>query len=146
MEDAGYAQYEISNFAKDGKQSRHNLKYWNSEEYIGIGPAAHSFYNGKRWYYERSFDAFINGAVPIPEDPDSAVADGSEDEYAMLRLRLTEGLRFDLFEDRFGHPVPTKWKDRAAALPRSLVTADDTHIALTRDGFLLSNALTARII
>ncbi len=146
LEDAGYVQYEISNFAKDGKQSRHNLKYWNGEDYIGIGPAAHSFYGSKRWYYERSFDAFMNGCTPIPEDPESAVADGSEDEYAMLRLRLTEGLRFDLFEDRFGHPVPTVWKHRAASLPRSLVTADDAHIALTREGFLLSNVLTARII
>ena len=146
LQNAGYAQYEISNFAKEGKQSRHNLKYWNSEDYIGIGPAAHSFYDGKRWYYERSFEAFMNGASPIPEDPDSAVADGSEDEYAMLRLRLTDGLRFDLFEKRFGHPVPTVWKDRAVALPRSLVITDNNRIALTREGFLLSNALTARII
>lgn len=146
LEQEGYAQYEISNFAKDGKESRHNLKYWNSEDYIGIGPAAHSFYGGKRWYYERSFDAFMNGASAIPEDPDSAVADASEEEYAMLRLRLTDGLRFDLFEARFGHSVPLAWLENAAALPRSLVRVDDHRIRLTRDGFLLSNALTARII
>ncbi len=146
LEDAGYTQYEISNFARDGKYSRHNLKYWNGDEYIGIGPAAHSFYKDKRWYYERSFEAFMNGADPIPEDPDAAVADGSEEEYAMLRLRLTEGLRFDLFEERFGHPVPIAWQQRAAALPCSLVTTDSDRIALTREGFLLSNAVTARII
>lgn len=146
LEPAGFTQYEISNFAKEGKESRHNLKYWNSEDYIGIGPAAHSFYDGKRWYYERSLEAFMNGGKPVPEDPDAEVADGSEDEYAMLRLRLTEGLRQDLFDARFGHPLPTAWLDRAAALPRSLVRVDDSGIALTREGFLLSNVLTARIL
>ncbi len=146
LEEAGFAQYEISNFAKDGKQSRHNLKYWNSEDYIGIGPAAHSFYEGKRWYYERSLNAFLNGGTPLAEDPDAEVADGSEEEYAMLRLRLTEGLRLDLFETQFGHPLPRVWLDNAAALPRSLVQVDDSRIALTREGFLLSNVLTARIL
>ncbi len=146
LEAAGYAQYEISNFAKDGKTSRHNLKYWNSEDYIGIGPAAHSFYEGKRWYFERSLPAFLNGAVPVAEDPDADVADGSETEYAMLRLRLTEGLRADLFESRFGHPIPKEWLDSAATLPRSLVRTDGRHIAFTREGFLVSNILTAHIL
>lgn len=142
----GFTQYEISNFAKNGKESRHNLKYWNSEEYIGIGPAAHSFYGGKRWYFERSLDAFLRGDSAIAEDPDADVQDGSEEEYAMLRLRLTQGLRRDLFEARFGQPLPQAWLDNAAALPRSLVKTSDDGIAFTRDGFLLSNALIARIL
>lgn len=146
LETAGFAQYEISNFAKSGKQSRHNLKYWNSEDYIGIGPAAHSFYKGQRWYFERSLKAFLDGAQPLAEDPDADVADGSEEEYAMLRLRLTDGLRADLFETRFNKPLNPVWIDRARALPRSLVSVSDERIALTREGFLLSNALTARIL
>ena len=146
LEREGYAQYEISNFAKTGKESRHNLKYWNGEDYIGLGPAAHSFHDGQRRYFERSLEAFLNGGQPIAEDPDSEVEDGSAEEYAMLRLRLTDGLRADLFEKRFGYPLLKTWRDNAAALPSSLVQADDKGIRFTREGFLLSNALIARIL
>ena len=57
----GYHQYEISNAALPGRESRHNLKYWHCEEYLGIGAAAHSFADCKRFYYERSIEDFING-------------------------------------------------------------------------------------
>jgi len=146
LEHAGFMQYEISNFAKSGCESRHNLKYWNSEDYIGIGPAAHSFYNGKRWYFERDLNGFLNGAQPTPEDPDSNIADSSEEEYAMLRLRLTAGLRAYDFETRFGHALPDEWMRAALALPRSLVIADDSGIRLTREGFLVSSAVIGRIL
>lgn len=146
LENAGFRQYEISNFAKDGRVSRHNLKYWNSDAYIGIGPAAHSFWNGRRWYYERSLHRFLQGANPLPEDPDAAVSDNSAEEYAMLRLRLSEGLRGDLFEVRFSRPLPALWLDRARCLPTHLVKTDENRIALTREGFLLSNALIAKIL
>ena len=49
----GYSQYEISNFSKNGYESRHNLRYWHCEEYLGVGPSAHSFLDGKRFYFER---------------------------------------------------------------------------------------------
>ncbi|MBQ3094540.1 MAG: radical SAM family heme chaperone HemW [Clostridia bacterium] len=146
LEAHGFAQYEISNFAKNGAESRHNRKYWDGQPYLGIGPAAHSFINGKRWYFERSLEAFLQGAAPKEEDPDAAITDNSEEEYAMLRLRLTEGLCTDGFEERFGHPLPTAWIKAATRLPSHLVTASDDRIALTREGFLLSNALTARIL
>ena len=70
----GYPQYEISNFAKNGFESRHNLKYWHCEEYLGIGPSAHSFLGGKRFYFERDFDSFIKGTSPIPD------GDGGDEE------------------------------------------------------------------
>lgn len=146
LEHAGFRQYEISNFAKDGRVSRHNLKYWNGEPYIGIGPAAHSFFEGKRWYYERSLAAFLQGAAPIPEDPDAAIADDSAEEYAMLRLRLTEGLRADRFEARFARPLPTSWLRNARRLPAALVQTSADGITLTREGFLLSNTLIPKIL
>ncbi|MGN0171575.1 MAG: radical SAM family heme chaperone HemW [Acutalibacteraceae bacterium] len=147
IEAAGYAQYEISNFARDGFESRHNLKYWNSEDYIGIGPSAHSFIGGKRWYYKRSLDSFLSGALPLAEDPDEAViADGGQEEYAMLRLRLTAGLQAEAFAARFHTPLPSDWFDRARCLPAHLVQADKGVIRLTKEGFLLSNTLIPRIL
>ena len=142
----GFAQYEISNFAKNGAVSRHNLKYWNSEPYLGLGPAAHSFIDGKRFAYPRSIAAFMNDGEPTAEAPDTtAFAENSPEEYALLRLRLTNGLTETDFAARFGKSIPTAWRDRAARLPQSIVTVDSDGIRLTPEGFLVSNAIFAQI-
>lgn len=143
---AGFSQYEISNFALPGYESRHNLKYWNSEPYVGLGPAAHSFLHGVRWEYPRDLIAFLNDSKPVAEDAHAAVADGSAEEYALLRLRLTAGLREDAFAARFGTAIPAAWRENAAALPRRLVHCDTDGIRLTREGFLLSTPLLARML
>ena len=83
----GFFQYEISNFSRPGFESRHNLIYWQGEEYLGIGPGAHSFQNGRRFYFPRDLEGFLAGSAPADDGPG-----GSFPEYAMLRLRLTEGL------------------------------------------------------
>ena len=93
LEEAGLFQYEISNFSVPGKESRHNLKYWNGDEYLGIGPSAHSFFGGRRFYTPKSLSAFFQAPQYLPEDPDeSAIPPGGPEEYTMLRLRLSEGL------------------------------------------------------
>lgn len=146
LEAAGYQQYEISNFSQSGYESRHNLKYWNSEPYLGLGPAAHSFLHGQRWQYPRDLAAFLRGDPPLAESTGQKLADGSPEEYAMLRLRLTEGLREDAFSARFGMLLPTGWRKAARALPAHLVQCDDRGIRLTREGFLLENPLVAAIL
>jgi len=145
LENSGYRQYEISNFAKTDKESRHNLKYWRLEPYCGFGPAAHSFDGGKRYYYPRDIKAFIDGNDPI-RDVDGGIAVGSETEYAMLALRLREGLQAAPFYERFGERIPTAWMSAAAALPRSLVKLSEKGIAFTPEGFLVSDALIIRIL
>ena len=85
LEKAGFIQYEISNFAKKGFESRHNTKYWKAKEYLGIGPSAHSFIDSKRFFYKRNFSAFIDGDDVIFDD-----LGGGEEEYVMLALRLKE--------------------------------------------------------
>ena len=147
LERAGYRQYEISNFAREGRQSRHNRKYWEGAPYLGIGPAAHSFIGGRRFAYPRSLAAFLRGEPPLPEDPDDRLLpDGSPEEFALLRLRLTEGLTESAFAAQFDRAIPREWRERAAALPPQLVTADGEGIRLTREGFLLSNTLIGRIL
>ncbi len=145
LETEGYRQYEISNFAHAGKESRHNLKYWNGEPYLGFGPAAHSFFDGKRLYYPRDIHAFIEGNTPLTER-DEAIPAGGETEYAMLRLRLTEGLRETAFTARFQKPIPLAWREAAEKLPRQLVLVSDDGIAFTKEGFLVSNVLISRIL
>lgn len=142
LENGGILQYEISNFAKSGFESHHNLKYWHCEEYLGLGPAAHSFLNGKRFYFSRDFEAFLKGNAPTPD------GDGGDfTEYAMLALRLTEGLRESRVLARFGHKIPDEMHKKAQIFVQSgYMAADEERIALTRNGFLLSNAILAEIL
>ncbi|MGN0517939.1 MAG: radical SAM family heme chaperone HemW [Acutalibacteraceae bacterium] len=137
----GYYQYEISNFCKKNKYSRHNLKYWNCEEYIGIGASAHSFFEGKRFYYPRSFEDFY--ADRIIYDGEG----GDEYEYVMLALRLSTGIIFSDFKSRFGYDFPLK-----KCLPLfnalsqdDLITLDNRSVHLTQKGFLVSNSIIAKI-
>ena len=64
LKQRGFEQYEISNFAKDGKYSRHNTRYWDCSEYLGIGPAAHSFWQGERRCFARDLDGFTAAENP----------------------------------------------------------------------------------
>ena len=138
----GYRQYEISNFSYDSFESRHNLKYWRCEEYLGIGASAHSFVNGKRFYYERSIDKFINGTSPHGDGEG-----GDEEEYIMLALRLTEGLNFENFKNRFGHSLPESITAKANELKKhGLLKIDDKAISLTVRGFLVSNSVIASLL
>lgn len=142
IEKAGYFQYEISNFCKPGFQSRHNLKYWNAQEYLGIGPAAHSLLNGRRFFYPRSLQGFLNG-----KDPQEEGLGGDLEEYTMLRLRLTDGLTEKDCQSRFGCSIPEKYRKRAARYcAAGLTQCDTTGIRLTRRGFLVSNLLLSEIL
>lgn len=142
LTDRGYRQYEISNFAKLGYKSRHNLKYWNCDEYLGLGPSAHSFLNGKRFFYEKNLTAFFLGAPPSDDG-----TGGDPEEYAMLRFRLSEGLVFHQFEERFGRPVRETVREKAKKLAeQGLVSADEFHVALTSKGFLVSNQVLFQLL
>jgi len=145
LDNLGYRQYEISNAARPGYESRHNLKYWDSRPYLGLGPAASSCYGGRRFAYPRDLKAFLAGGMPLQE-PESTISTGSEAEYALLRLRLAEGLTEEGFAARFGASIPASWRRQTAPLPSTLVQTDDKGIRLTREGFLLSNTLIAHIL
>lgn len=143
LESNGFYQYEISNFSKKGFESKHNLKYWNTQEYLGIGPSAHSFIGGKRFFYPRSLKHFLSGDCNIIEDG----VGGTIEEYIMLRLRLRQGLSNDMFKKRFGYDIPKIYFERAKAFQKyNLVYIDDQYIKLTPKGFLLSNKLISEII
>ncbi|MBE6621767.1 MAG: radical SAM family heme chaperone HemW [Ruminococcaceae bacterium] len=108
LADAGYAQYEISNFAKPGKQCLHNLRYWNCEEYLGFGPGAHSYFGGRRFAFRRSTEDYVR-AMEYPGSVSDLLSEDYEvhpserlGEYVMLRMRLTEGVDTDAFSSLFG--------------------------------------------
>lgn len=139
----GFNQYEISNFSKPNMESKHNLKYWNCNEYLGIGPSAHSFINKKRFYYKSSLSSFINGDSPIIDEENAEIIE----EYSMLQLRLTHGICENDFKDKLGIPIPEKFSQNAKLLKNTgLVNVTADSISLTPKGFLVSNELISRII
>lgn len=143
MEHYGFEQYEISNFAKKNYASKHNLKYWNSKEYLGIGPSAHSFVNGERFFYPRSLQDFLAGKIEPIKDSNG----GTIEEYTMLKLRLCDGISNNDFKRRFGVDVPQSYFRKAKIFQNYGLTAVDREsIRLTPKGFLLSNKLISEII
>ncbi len=142
LESNGIMQYEISNFSKKGFESKHNLKYWHCEEYLGLGPSAHSFLNGKRFYYDRDFNAFMNGNYPIDDG-----LGGDFTEYAMLNLRLVEGLNENKVFERFGHSIPKEIYDISKIfIDNGYMITTENGLALTRKGFLMSNTILSEIL
>lgn len=141
LEKAGFKQYEISNFAKRGFESAHNLKYWRCEEYLGVGAAAHSFIDGKRFFYRSDVGAFISGEPPVADG-----TGGDEEEYVMLALRLSEGLIFKNYEKRFGKPLGENVVAKARKLEKlGFAKVAAGSFSLTPKGFLLSNPIIAEI-
>lgn len=145
LEKRGFEQYEISNFAKDGKRSFHNLRYWLDGEYIGIGPSAHSFMEGRRFFFGRSIADFLEKPFDRAETEESS--GGGWEEYAMLRLRLSEGLDVFELEKRFPEISGEKILRNAAPFEKNgLLKITGNRIAFNPKGFLVSNALTAEIL
>ncbi|MBQ7006170.1 MAG: radical SAM family heme chaperone HemW [Clostridia bacterium] len=141
LKEKGFLQYEISNFAKKGFESRHNLRYWKCEEYLGVGPSAHSFINGKRFYFPRDFDSFIKSPQPIYDGEG-----GDEEEYIMLRLRLSQGIDFALYKKRYNKTFPQNIIKKAEKFRKAgLLTVDSKGIRLNEEGFLLSNTIIAEL-
>lgn len=143
LENNGFNQYEISNFSKQDFESKHNLKYWNSEEYLGLGPAAHSFLDGKRFYHERNFEEYLKNPTAYIPDGDG----GDFEEFAMLKLRLTKGVSGKEISEKFGEENFQKLlKNSVKFISMKLMNFDGENLYFTRQGFLLSNTILSEII
>lgn len=119
----GFAQYEISNFARPGYESRHNLKYWLLEPYLGLGPSAHSLWNGRRFYFDRDW-------IWQDEGPG-----GDREEQILLGLRLNRG-------------IPEDWltRDPASYIAGGFMRRANGRISLTPRGMLVSNTILAELL
>lgn len=134
LEAAGLRQYEISNFARPGYESRHNLKYWRCEEYLGFGASAHSFFDGRRFYYPDDLDAFIRAPQPIDDGPG-----GGKEEELLLGLRLREGVRMDSFNK--------KMPEKAQVLSdMGFLRIQNGRVCMTPEGYLVSNEIIAQLL
>ncbi len=137
----GYLHYEISNFCKDDMYSRHNMRYWQLKDYLGLGPSAHSLVNGQRFYYPRNIDKFKNNNII------SDGVGGTEEEYIMLMLRTCQGVNIDNYKELFGKIPDNNFFSKVKLFEKhGYIKYDDNNIRLTEKGFLLSNTVIAELI
>lgn len=142
FEKSGFEHYEISNFCKKGKESRHNLKYWQGKDYLGIGPAAHSFINGNRFYYPRDLKGFIAGNKPLPDG-----IGGGKEEYIMLKLRLATGISAAEYKLKFGKSLPQSLLEHCHRFKTAGFMAETQDgFCLTNKGMLLSNTIISQLL
>ena len=141
----GFRQYEISNFSKPGYESRHNLKYWLGDEYLGFGPAAASDFAGKRFTAIADIETYIRGClrqdVPILSECESIPDRERAGEYVMLRLRTTHGINADEYEKRYLMPFAPLQKVIDKLAEKDLFRQDGDRWVLTPKGFLVSNQI-----
>ena len=140
----GYEQYEISNFARPGHASRHNLKYWTLGEYAGFGPGAYSDFGGVRYGYIRDLDRYIAGELVLAES-EHIPASEREMEYIMLRLRTTEGMNIREFENRFRRRFDPLGARLEVYADHGLAQRTEQGWRLTPRGFLVSNQIIGEL-
>ena len=146
----GYRQYEISNFCRKGHVSRHNLKYWNGEEYLGFGPDAASDFGGRRFTAVRDVHAYIEGirtgGMVLREMQDVPPRDRAG-EYLMMRLRTAMGIEPDEYERKFLLPFAPLEAALETFRQRGWATHTfDGRWRLTPEGFLLSNSIISDLL
>ncbi|MCY2927379.1 MAG: coproporphyrinogen-III oxidase family protein, partial [Planctomycetota bacterium] len=147
---AGLRQYELSNFARPGRQCRHNLTYWRNEAYVGIGPGAAGYLGGRRWVNRADLQAWATTLLAgrtAPARGERLTGRPLMAETIMLALRLKTGLDRRLFRDRFGSDV-------AEAFPHSLarheaigsLVVSPRRVRLARACYFTSNAVLADFV
>ena len=140
----GYSHYEISNYAKSGRECKHNLKYWLDEEYIGLGVSAHSYFRGQRYSNSSNILDYLSPKHMCNKVP--CDGDGSF-EYVMLHLRLAMGIPLMEYRDNFGRDFLAGKQDKIEELCRSgYVELREDRLSLTERGFYVSNAIIAELL
>ena len=146
----GYRHYEISNFARKGLYSRHNMKYWTGGEYLGFGPSASSDFAGKRFVLSRDLQSYISGirdGGEVMEDVQEIPLRERAGEYLMLRLRTYQGIAADEYEQKFLLPFDPIRKILAKYRELGYVGVnDDGRWNLTAKGYLISNTILSELL
>ena len=149
LERAGYPQYEISNFARRGLRSRHNLKYWTGGEYLGFGPAASSDFGGKRFTIAPDIYKYMDGVKhggPILSECQEVPARERAGEYLMLRLRTSEGIDGETYMRQYLLPFAPLEELLQQYQAQGLATLEGGRWRLTPRGFLMSNSILVALL
>ena len=147
LRESGYSHYEISNYAKKGFRCAHNLKYWNDEEYIGFGLAAHSYFGKKRYANPVEFSEYFSPEWKEYRQIDEICDKDNAYEYAMMHLRLADGFLLSDYERRFKKTFANDKRPFIEELIKNgYMQITDGRISLTEKGFYVSNSILSEIL
>lgn len=144
----GYIHYEISNFAKDGYESKHNTNCWKQKDYIGFGVAAHSYINGTRYSNTDDLDEYLNGhSKDIKTVHEKQEKIDMKREYMILGLRLLKGISINKFKEKFGeNPIYIFKEELEKLVNEKLIIIDLDNIKLTEKGLDFANLVWEEFI
>ena len=145
LREAGYEHYEISNYSLKGRPSLHNLKYWETSPYIGLGAAAYSYFDGVRYGNPKSVSRYIGGERRTDVDP--VDRKGEENEYIMMRLRLSDGIVLSEYSSEFGKSF-TEGREAILSSFEKLgfLSVGSNSVSLTEKGFYISNTVICDLL
>ncbi len=141
----GYKHYEISNFAKNGYESKHNMNCWNQDEYIGFGISAHSYRNITRYSNTDNINEYIRNIKSNSPEKNRIIhevqkLEDTEKEFMLLGLRKIDGVSISEFKDRFGdNPIYLYRNELKKLSDENLIKVDENNIKLTNKGIDLAN-------
>ncbi|MEG2892596.1 MAG: radical SAM family heme chaperone HemW [Clostridium sp.] len=144
LQKKGYGWYEISNFAKNKLESQHNIVYWSTTDYYGVGAGAHSYVNRYRYSNPKSIKEYIDFIDSYVDYEDKEYIDDKNamEEFMFLGLRMIDGISKDEFKKRFNVAIEDIYKEAIDKLVGlSLIYSDETTLKLTRKGVSLSNSV-----
>lgn len=147
LNDLSFNQYEVSNYSKIGYESKHNLKYWNFEPYLGLGPSSHSFANNKRFVNVKSVTQYISklnsNQLPIKEKNDLKLLQLKNDYF--ISVFRSNGVAFKRYKLLFSEDFTYVYSDIINQLIElKLATISDTHFKLTQKGYALADEITLK--
>ncbi len=144
---AGYNKYEISNFSRTGRESRHNLKYWQYDDYIGFGSGAHSFFEGKRFANSRDIDGYILSDGLGERESEEIISDSeAENEYVMLGMRLSRGVDISEYRSRFGKKFNERFGKKFKKFSPEFVVLSENNCRFTERGMFVSNYILSETL
>jgi oxygen-independent coproporphyrinogen-3 oxidase len=150
LEEAGFLQYEISNFSKPGFECRHNVKNWKCQDYIGFGPAAHSLFEGTRFSYKKEIRSFIADPLQRGNLIDVFEEQTEEDiakQFVMLGFRLRLGIDVEEYAERFKDDFEARYLEKMTPfIEKQYILPTKTGYRLSRQGLLISNYILSELI
>ena len=158
LEKAGYKRYEISNYAKDGFECRHNVGYWKRTEYLGFGIGAASLFRAKRFYNTSDINRYINMLErdvmnaaevweSINENEETLTKNDEMEEFMFLGLRMMDGISADDFKESFGKDIKTVYGEVLEKLEsQGLLVTEQEKIKLSERGIDISNQVLANFL
>jgi len=143
----GYEQYEISNYAKPGFRSVHNMGYWESRLYLGFGVSATSLFGGKRYTNTRDIDRYVLSPLESVDEVEEMTEENRLYDYVMMALRTSDGIEEERFFDFFGYSFYESKKEKIDHFIRlGYMEYDGTRTRFTRNGFYVSSALLIELL